>query len=119
VVATENIALNGFGRVTSFGAVHGITTNGTGFGRKLADGHVIWYNPVTGNLTNIKPVAPNIKVQVGTSIKAGAGGSGSIQVEINHGSVSVADSNVQLTSVTKWQYPDLWRHKRILEKYLI
>lgn len=100
-VATENIALNGFGRVTSFGIVHGVTTNGTAYGETWADGDTIWYNPVTGNPTNVKPVAPNIKVQVGTLIKAGSGGSGSIQVEINHGSVlGGTDSNVQLTSVT-------------------
>jgi len=100
-VATENIALNGFGRVTSFGVVHGITTNGTAYGETWADGDVIWYNPVTGNPTNIKPVAPNIKVQVGILIKAGNGGSGSIQVEVNHGSVlGGTDSNVQLTAPT-------------------
>ena len=99
-VATESLALNAFGRVTSFGIVHGITTNGTAFGETWADGDAIWYNPVTGNPTNIKPVAPNIKVQVGTLIKAGSGGSGSIQVEVNHGSVlGGTDSNVQLTSV--------------------
>lgn len=99
-VATESIALNGFGRVTSFGAVHGITTNGTAYGEVWADGDAIWYNPVTGNPTNVKPVAPNIKVQVGILIKAGSGGSGSIQVEVNHGSVlGGTDSNVQLTSV--------------------
>lgn len=100
-VATESIPLNGFGRVTSFGVVHGITTNGTAYGETWADGDVIWYNPVTGNPTNIKPVAPNIKVQVGILIKAGNGGSGSIQIEVNHGSVlGGTDSNVQLTVPT-------------------
>ena len=99
-VATENIALNGFGRITSFGVVHGITTNGTAFGETWANGDTIWYNPTTGNPTNIKPTAPNIKVQIGTVINAGSGGSGSFQVEINHGSVlGGTDSNVQLTSV--------------------
>lgn len=98
--ATENIALNGFGRITSFGVIHGITTNGTAYGETWADGDTIWYNPVTGNPTNVKPVAPNIKVSIGTIINAGSGGSGSIQVEINHGSVlGGTDSNVQLTSV--------------------
>lgn len=95
-VATEPIAHNGFGRVTSFGVVRGITTNGTAYGETWVDGDVIWYNPVTGNPTNVKPVAPNLKVQVGTLIKAGSGGSGSIQVEVNHGSVlGGTDSNVQ------------------------
>ena len=98
-VATENIALNGFGRVTTYGVVHGITTNGTAFGETWADDDPIWYNPVTGNPTNIKPVAPNIKVQVGLVINAGSGGSGSFQVLINPGStLGGTDSNVQITS---------------------
>ena len=98
-VATESLALNAFGRITAFGVVRGITTNGTAFGETWADGDEIWYNPVTGNPTNIKPVAPNVKVSVGTLIKAGAGGSGSIQVEVNHGSVlGGTDANVQITS---------------------
>jgi hypothetical protein len=103
-VATENITLNNFGRATSYGVVRGITTNGTAFSETWADGDEIYYNPVTGNPTNIKPVAPYIKVSVGTIIKAGSGGSGSIQVEINHGSVlGGTDANVQITSVSNGQ----------------
>jgi hypothetical protein len=95
-VATESLALNGFGRVTSFGVVRGITTNGTAFGEVWADDDVIWYNPVTGNPTKVAPVAPYIKVQVGLVIKAGAGGSGSFQVGIARGSkLGGTDSNVQ------------------------
>lgn len=98
--ATESISLNAFGRITSFGVIHGITTNGTAYGETWANGDTIWYNPVTGNPTNVKPSAPNIKVSVGTIINAGSGSSGSIQVEVNHGSVlGGTDSNVQLTSV--------------------
>lgn len=97
--ATESLALNAFGRITTFGVIHNITTNGTAYGETWADGDAIWYNPVTGNPTNVKPSAPNIKVSVGTIIKAGSGGSGSFQVEVNHGSVlGGTDSNVQLTS---------------------
>jgi hypothetical protein len=95
-IATESLALNGFGRITAFGVVRGITTNGTAFGETWADDDVIWYNPVTGNPTKVAPVAPYIKVQVGTVIHAGAGGSGSFQVEINRGStLGGTDSNVQ------------------------
>ena len=98
-VATENLALNAFGRVTAFGVIHGITTNGTAFGETWADDDPIWYNPVTGNPTNVKPVAPNIKVQVGLVINAGSGGSGSFQVLLNPGStLGGTDSNVQITS---------------------
>ena len=95
-IATENLALNGFGRVTSFGVVRGITTNGTAFGETWADDDVIWYNPVTGNPTKVEPVAPYIKVQVGLVIKAGAGGSGSFQVGVVRGSkLGGTDSNVR------------------------
>ena len=97
--ATENIALNGFGRITSNGVINGIATNGSAYGETWVDGDEIWYNPLTGNPTKVKPLAPNIKVLVGIIINAGSGGSGSFYVEINHGSVlGGTDSNVQLTT---------------------
>ena len=100
-IATESLALNGFGRATVFGVVRGITTNGTAFGEVWADDDVIWYNPVTGNPTKVEPVAPYIKVQVGLVIKAGAGGSGSFQVGIARGSkLGGTDSNVQFGTLT-------------------
>jgi hypothetical protein len=103
-VATENLALNAFGRITAFGVVRGITTNGTAFGETWADDDVIWYNPVTGNPTKVKPVAPNIKVQLGNVINAGSGGSGSFQVSVNPGSaLGNSDSNVELSSPTAAQ----------------
>lgn len=99
-VATENIALNGFGRVTSFGVVRGITTNGTAYGEVWADDDVIWYNPVTGNPTKVEPVAPNIKIQIGLVINAGSGGSGSFQVLLRPGSkLGGTDSNVQFSAL--------------------
>ena len=95
-VATENLALNDFGRITSYGVVRGITTNGSAFGETWADDDVIWYNPVTGDPTKVEPVAPNIKMQIGTVITAGSGGSGSFQVLLRPGSVlGGTDSNVQ------------------------
>ena len=98
--ATESIALNGFGRITAWGIVHGINTTGSAYSETWSDGDVIWYNPTTGGLTKTKPSAPNIKVQIGTVISAGSGGSGSFSVEINHGStLGGTDSNVQITSV--------------------
>lgn len=103
-IATESLALNAFGRVTSFGTVRGITTDGAAYGETWVDGDKIWYNPVTGGLTKVKPVAPNIKVQVGIVINAGSGGSGSFSVELAHGSeLGGTDSNVQLTSPTGGQ----------------
>ena len=103
-VATENIALNATGRITCFGVVHNITTNGAAYGETWADGDTIWYNPVTGNPTKTKPTAPNVKCQIGTVINAGSGGSGSFQVEIIHGtSLGGTDSNVNIVSPTAAQ----------------
>lgn len=102
--ATEAIATNGFGRITTYGTVHNITTNGTAYGETWADGDVIWYNPVTGNPTKTKPTAPNIKVQLGIVTHAGNGGSGSFQVLIRTGSeLGGTDSNVNITSATGGQ----------------
>ncbi|NBS67440.1 hypothetical protein EBT31_00810 [bacterium] len=99
-VATENIALNGFGRITNFGVVRNITTNGAAYGETWADDDIIWYNPVTGNPTNVEPTAPNIKIQVGIIITAGPGGSGSFQVLLRPGSVlGGTDSNVQFSTL--------------------
>ena len=95
-IATEPIAHNNFGRITTFGIVRAITTNGTAFGEVWADNDDIYYNPTTGNPTKIKPVAPNIKVQLGTIINAGSGGSGSFFVSIGSSSVlGGTDANVQ------------------------
>ena len=95
-VATESLALNDFGRITTFGVVRGITTNGAAFGETWADDDVIWYNPITGNPTKVEPVAPNIKMQIGLVITAGSGGSGSFQVGLARGSkLGGTDSNVQ------------------------
>ena len=95
-VATESLAHNDFGRITTYGLVRGITTDGSAFGETWADDDVIWYNPVTGNPTKVEPVAPYIKVQVGLVVKAGSGGSGSFQVGLQRGStLGGTDSNVQ------------------------
>lgn len=96
-IATEPIATNSFGRVTTMGVVRGINTTGSVYGEVWADNDDIWYNPVTGGLTKTKPTAPNIKLQIGTVINAGPGGSGSFNVKL--GSTSAlggTDSNVQL-----------------------
>lgn len=96
-IATETLAINTFGRVTRMGVVRGINTTGSVYGEVWADNDDIWYDPVTGGLTKTKPVAPNVKVQVGTVINAGSGGSGSFNVEIGHSSyLGGTDANVQL-----------------------
>lgn len=104
-VATENIALNDFGRITFFGVVHGLNTTGSSVGETWADNDTLWYNPAgSGKLTNVKPAAPNIKYSVATVIHAGSGGSGSIQVYLEPGStLGGTDSNVQLGTLAAAQ----------------
>ncbi len=98
-VAAEPIANNGFGHVQVAGYLTGLNTSGSAYSETWADGDVIWYNPTTGNPTKTKPVAPNVKIQVGIVIKASSGTSGVFFVEVFHGStLGGTDDNVQLTS---------------------
>lgn len=99
-IATESLATNQFGRVTTYGVVHGINATGSVYGEVWADNDDIWYNPVTGGLTKTKPVAPNIKLQMGTVINAGGGGSGSFLVRMGaSSSLGGTDSNVQFSAL--------------------
>lgn len=104
-IAAEDIALNGFGYIISTGNLKGINTSGSGSGETWADGDILYYNPSgNGLMTNVKPSAPNLKVEVGIVTNAGSGGSGSLAVEIIHGSVlGGTDSNVQINGVTGGQ----------------
>lgn len=104
-IAAENIALNGFGYIMSTGNLRGFNTTGSSSGETWADGDVLYYNPSgNGLMTNVKPSAPNIKTEVGIVTNAGSGGSGSVVVEIIHGSqLGGTDSNVQITSATGGQ----------------
>lgn len=95
-IATESIPQNSFGRVTSYGVVRGFNTTGAAAGEVWSDGDILWYNPAgNGLMTNVQPTAPDIKFHACTIIKAGSGGSGSVQVNLIHGStLGGTDSNV-------------------------
>ena len=97
-IAAESISLNGFGYVISTGNIRGFNTTGSSSGETWVDGDALYYNPSgSGLMTNVKPSAPNLKVQVGIVTNASSGGSGSMVVEINHGStLGGTDSNVQI-----------------------
>ena len=101
--ATEVIASNGFGRVTTYGVVNGTATNGTAYGESWNDNDDIWYNPVTGGLTKVQPLAPDIKLFVGTVINAGNGGSGSFNVKLGVGQSLNNLSDVQVSAPTGGQ----------------
>jgi hypothetical protein len=98
-LATEPIAKNGFGRITAFGIVHGLSTS-PGF----ADGDTLWYDPtVVGGYTKTQPSAPNIKVQVGVVTKAAGGTNGSIQVKVFNGPTINDIANIQVATPTGGQ----------------
>jgi hypothetical protein len=104
-IAAESIALNGFGYIISTGNIKGFNTTGSSSGETWADGDTLYYNPSgNGLMTNVKPSAPNMKTEVAIVINAGSGGSGSVAVEIIHGTqLGGTDSNVQITSPTGGQ----------------
>ncbi len=94
-VATENIAANAFGYVTSFGVVRGINTTGSLVGETWLDGDTLYYNPaVVGGMTKVRPTAPNAMAILGNVIHAA--NNGSIHVRVHHGStLGGSDGNVQ------------------------
>jgi len=72
-VATEDIALNDWGYVTSFGLVRKIDT--TGGAEAWVDGQIVYLDPaVPGGLTKIVPEAPNPKVVVAAVVHAATNG---------------------------------------------
>jgi hypothetical protein len=98
-VAAENIAVNGFGIVTSFGLVRGFNT--TGGAEAWTDGTILYYNPaVPGGMTKNIPSAPNVKAVVAAVVNAAGGGSGSVFVRTTFGSaLGQTDSNVQFSTL--------------------
>ena len=69
-IATQDIALNSWGYITSFGLVRQIDTSA------FTDGAILYLNPsVAGGLTTTIPSAPNPKVQVCAVVYAAANGS--------------------------------------------
>lgn len=92
-VATQDIADNDFGYVTSFGLVRGFNTTGSPYGETWADGDLLYFDPAApGTWTNVQPSAPNISVPVAVVVNAGSGGSGSIFVRMK---ISESLNNLQ------------------------
>lgn len=93
-IAAEDIAKNGFGLITSFGAVASL-------GSQKIDtsawplGTILYYDPATpGGLTSTLPSAPNVKATVAAVTESST--SGAIFVRVTFGSkLGQTDSNVQ------------------------
>ena len=73
-IATQNIALNGWGYVTWFGEIKGVDTRGLSEGGWV-DGQVLYYDPaVTGGLTKNRPAVPNAIVFMAAVVHAASNG---------------------------------------------
>ena len=73
-MATENIANNGFGAITTEGLVRDVNT------AAFTEGDMLWLG-VNGTVTNIEPVAPTPKISVGMVLRSNVN-SGVIYVKI-------------------------------------
>ena len=98
-VATEDIPLNDFGYVTTFGIVRVVNTTGTAVGETWADGDSLYYNKdYPGGLTNTLPEAPTPKLRVGSVVYAGV--AGTIGVRMTFGSsLGAMESDVQIDTL--------------------
>jgi hypothetical protein len=84
-LVTETINNNQQGFITTSGLVRGINTTGSLQGETWADGDILYLSPTTaGNITNIKPTAPNHLVIIGYVIHAHIT-QGSIFVKVDNG----------------------------------
>lgn len=84
-LVTETIANNQEGFITTSGLIRGINTTGSLQGETWADGDVIYLSPTTaGNVTNIKPIAPNHLIIIGYVVSAHIT-QGTIFVKVDNG----------------------------------
>lgn len=74
-VATEPIAPNGFGFITTFGIVRGIDTTGSEVSETWSVGTVLYYKPGSvGKMSKLDPEAPSPHVLMALVTDAGANG---------------------------------------------
>lgn len=91
-VATQDIALNEWGYVTSFGLVRNVDTSA------FTDGAILYLNPaVVGGLTTTIPAAPAPKVQVGACISAAVNGAIFVRPSIG-GSLGMFEGDVSVVA---------------------
>jgi len=74
-IATHDILNGEEGYVTNFGKIRGIDTTGTPYGEVWADGDILYVSPtVAGAITNVKPSAPNLQIEISALISAQTNG---------------------------------------------
>ena len=83
-LVTETINNNQEGFITTSGLVRGINTTGSLQSETWADGDVVYLSPTTaGNITNVKPIAPDYLIVIGYVVSAHIT-QGSIFVKVDH-----------------------------------
>jgi hypothetical protein len=119
-LVTENINNNQEGFVTSSGLVNEIDTTGDLQGETWADGDILYLSPlVAGDITNVKPLAPDHTVIIGFVVYAHAI-HGKIYVKVDNGYEIEELHDVQVIDRTdedilQWYEDDLvWRNINLL-----
>ena len=103
-IVTETIADNQEGFITTSGHVRGINTTGSLQGETWVDGDVLYLSPtIAGQLTNVKPTAPNHMVIVGYVEYAHAN-NGKILVKVDNGYEIGELHDVNITSASSGQW---------------
>jgi len=98
-LVTETINNNQEGFITTSGLVRGINTTGSLQSETWLDGDIVYLSPTTaGNLTNIKPIAPNHLIIIGYVVSAHIT-QGTIFVKVDNGYELDELHNVSINSV--------------------
>jgi hypothetical protein len=118
-LVTETINNNQEGFITTSGLVRNINTTGSLQGETWADGDILYLSPTTaGNVTKVKPTAPNHLVIVGYVVHAHAN-QGSIFVKVDNGYELDELHNVKITSAANnnvlayTSATDIWENKTV------
>jgi predicted nucleic acid-binding Zn-ribbon protein len=94
-IMLETVSVNNSGYVATDGLVRNVNTLG------YSDGDIVYLSPVSaGELTPIKPVAPQHLVQIGYIVNGGSGGAGEIYVKVQNGYEIGELHNVKTSSDT-------------------
>ena len=74
-LASQDLTNNEFGYFTWFGKLDGVYTNTPENNDTVnwANGDILYFNPTTGQLTNVEPAAPNRKIIIAAVIKEQTG----------------------------------------------
>jgi len=121
-LVTETIDNNQEGFITTSGLLRGINTTGSLQSETWVDGDILYLSPtVAGQITNIKPSAPQHLIIIGYVVYAHSV-NGSIYVKVDNGYELDELHNVKITGATAGQVlaytpaTDLWENKTIINQ---